>query len=452
LAREAKARNRKRQAAHFAVYMGVEGDGNITLAPGLEDVDVSFCRRRKANWRAPGRRNRKRKRRGKGEAGGRGRTERSDGGGWSSDDSEEADGRSGEGTDDSGSEDGFEEEDGDDGCGGEGSAVGVVVGDLLRIWWVEDKVWFRCRVVGMGRGGDVACVRYFVDERWGDYYHSLAEVTWETWSAGGEVDPEEARYELDTWVEPVDREAVAAAEASRGRRERGCRGDGLGDGSGEVRAGEETSGEGSGDGGGGAGSGQTTASGGGASTGETRARGDGQFEWVIRAAPKGSGLKKRKLLLRALAEAWGEAAQECGEARPAVGRMAVYRAMKGTMAAKQVAAELKTLAREGLVVADGDGLRCGVEREARNAATDDTAAVEPVTSVDGTGGARRGVKRARVRLEGRGTCETGEESGEAGEDSADVGRGRRARRRRRATASYAESEQESDSSGADNWT
>ena len=41
--------------------------------------------------------------------------------------------------------------------------------------------------------------------------------------------------------------------------------------------------------------------------------------------------------------------------------------MKGTMAAKQVAAELKTLAREGLVVADGDGLRCGVWKGRRAA-------------------------------------------------------------------------------------
>ena len=28
--------------------MGVEGDGRITLAPGLEDVDVTFRRRRRA--------------------------------------------------------------------------------------------------------------------------------------------------------------------------------------------------------------------------------------------------------------------------------------------------------------------------------------------------------------------------------------------------------------------
>ena len=31
LAREAKARDKRRQAAHFAMIMGIEGDGNITL-------------------------------------------------------------------------------------------------------------------------------------------------------------------------------------------------------------------------------------------------------------------------------------------------------------------------------------------------------------------------------------------------------------------------------------
>ena len=74
---------------------------------------------------------------------------------------------------------------------------------------------------------------------------------------------------------------------------------------------------------------ETRSSDGGTSTGETRVRADGQFEWVVRAAPKGRGLKKRKLLLRALAEAWTVAAQEDGEERPVVRRMAIYRAMKG---------------------------------------------------------------------------------------------------------------------------
>ena len=38
-AREAKERNNARQAEHFQVMMGVEGEGCITLAEGLEDVD-----------------------------------------------------------------------------------------------------------------------------------------------------------------------------------------------------------------------------------------------------------------------------------------------------------------------------------------------------------------------------------------------------------------------------
>ena len=170
LAREAKARGRKRQAAHFAVLMGIEGDGNITLASGLEDVDVEFRRRRKSGWRALGRRNRRRKRSrvegGRGRRRSRGSSEEgqdSDGSG-DSDSPSEGDSDGSEGDDD------FEVEEGDDGDGGAGGTTGVAVGDLLRIWWVEDKVWFRCRVVGMGRAGRVAQVRYLVDERWGDYY------------------------------------------------------------------------------------------------------------------------------------------------------------------------------------------------------------------------------------------------------------------------------------------
>lgn len=41
-----------------------------------------------------------------------------------------------------------------------------------------------------------------------------------------------------------------------------------------------------------------------------------RFEWVVNAAPRGSGWKKRKALLRALAEAWGAAAQEDAEEMP----------------------------------------------------------------------------------------------------------------------------------------
>ena len=203
---------------------------------------------------------------------------------------------------------------------------------------------------------------------------------------------------------------------------------------------------------GGDGSGLAAVGGGSTSTGETGACEAGQFDWVVRAAPKGPGLKKRKALLKVLAEAWTDAAREDGDERPAARRMAIYRAMKGTLAPKQVAVELKTLAREGLVVVDGDGLRCGMEKKTQAAATDDTAAVEPVANVDKAGGARRGAKRRREGAEGHDTGETGDETeGERG-GPASGGREPSGRRRRRATASYEESEQESDSSGAGDWT
>jgi hypothetical protein len=270
---------------------------------------------------------------------------------------------------------------------------------------------------------------------------------------GGEVDPEEARFDLDTWVEPIDHEAAAAAENSRGRRGRVNDEGGRGGGSGGLGVEGATSATLRDDDDDGDGSGRATTGGGGTSTGETGAGAADQFGWVVRAAPKGSGLKKRKaFMLKVLAEAWTAAAREDGDERPVVRRMVIYRAMKGTLAPKQVAVELKTLAREGLVVVDGDGLRCGAEKETQAAATDDTAAVEPVANVDKAGGARRGAKRGREGAEGHDTGETGDET-EGGHGGPASGvREPRGRRRRRATASYEESEQESDSSGADDWT
>ena len=452
LAREAKARDKKRQAAHFAMIMGIEGDGNITLASGLEDVVVDFSRRRRANWRAPGRRNRRRKRRKGDDGNGRRRASECSGEERSSDDSEDSDSRSDDGDDGSGSDAGFEVNEGDDGDGGEGGTEGVVVGDVIRIWWVDEGVWFRCRVVGMGRAGRVARVRYLVDDRWGDFYHDLSEVTWEAWSVGGEVDPKEAEYDLDTWVEPVDHEAAVAAEGGRVRRGRGGGGGEQGDGDGGAGPGSSASTAGRYEVGDGGGSGRTTTGSGDTSTGGTRSRAVDQFDWVVRAAPRGAGLKKRKALLKALAGAWTTAAQESGEDKPAAQRMAVYRVMKGTMTPKQVATELKTLARVGLVVVDGDGIRCGAERETHAAATDDTAAAESVASVDGAGGARRVVKRGREGAEGHDTSEMSDEIEEVHDGSTGGRRESRGRRRRRTTESYAESEQESDSSGADDWT
>jgi hypothetical protein len=136
--------------------------------------------------------------------------------------------------------------------------------------------------------------------------------------------------------------------------------------------------------------------------------------------------------LRALADAWTTAAREGGDERPAIRRMAIYRAMKGTLAPKQVAIELETLAREGLVVADGDELRCGTEKETQAAATDDTAAAEPVTNVDETRGARRGAKRGREGAEGHDSSEAGDETEDERGGPVSGGHEARGRRRRRA--------------------
>ena len=221
LAREAKARRAERDAAHFQMVMGVEGEGNITLAPGLEDVSVAFRRRRRVNWRPTGRRNRRVGRRTGANGGGNDVD-----GGSSGSDARESDsdlGSSGD-DEDGGAEDvdsDFEVEAGDDGNSGKGNEHGVVVGDTLRVWWVAEQVWFRCRVEAMGGEGHTVRVAYLVDDRWGTFVHALADVEWERWAPGGQIDPAEADYDMDVWVpeEEIDREAAAAA--AEGSRRRG---------------------------------------------------------------------------------------------------------------------------------------------------------------------------------------------------------------------------------------
>ena len=199
--------------------MGIEGDGIITLAPGLEDVDVNFSRRHRTNWKAAGRRRRRRRRAGAG--GGRGSRVVSDDEELCDDESDGSDIEAEGGSDESDGGLDFETEEGDDGDGGAGGAEGLVVGGLLRIWWEQEDVWFRCRIIGLGDGGRVVKVEYLVDDRWGYYVHALDDVAWEAWSEGGEIDEREAEYDLDDWIGPVDREAAAAAAASKGRRAAG---------------------------------------------------------------------------------------------------------------------------------------------------------------------------------------------------------------------------------------
>ena len=67
----------------------------------------------------------------------------------------------------------FEAEAGDNGNGGRGNEHDVVGGDMLRVWWVDEQVWLRCRVDGMGREGRVVRVIYLVDDRCGEHSCTL---------------------------------------------------------------------------------------------------------------------------------------------------------------------------------------------------------------------------------------------------------------------------------------
>ena len=219
-------------------------------------------------------------------------------------------------------------------------------------------MWFRCRVEAMGGEGRTVRVAYLVDDRWGTFVHALADVEWERWEPGGQIDPAEADYDMDVWVpeEEVDREAAAAA-AEGGRR----RGVGRG-------GGEETANRGR------AGSTPPRAGGGDESEAEedvegARAAGDGEasstmrapagrFGWVVKAAPKGKGLQKRKRLLAALVGLWDATPASDEGDLPVAMKRAVYKAMAGVMTPKQVVTELGVLAKAGLVTASGDEVRC----------------------------------------------------------------------------------------------
>ena len=90
------------------------------------------------------------------------------------------------------------------------------MGDLLRIFWTEEEVWFRCKVTGVRRGGRTARVEYLLPG-WQPFVHDLETVQWERWAEGDEIDAREAEYHPDVWMGPVDREAAAAAEGASQR-------------------------------------------------------------------------------------------------------------------------------------------------------------------------------------------------------------------------------------------
>ena len=196
--------------------------------------------------------------------------------------------------------------------------------------------------------------------------HALDDVEWERWEMGDAVDPREADYDMDVWVADEELDHEAATAASTGCRRRSGDDGSSGQGGSGSRSTDSTThvvgGEGSGEGeeGKGGGSGREERVGGGKGVGD----GTGGFDWVVSAAPKGAGLKKRKILLGVLIELWAAAAGEEGEELPAVQKRAIYKKMTKTLSVKQVGAELVLLEKAGIVVVEGDGVRCSEIRSA----------------------------------------------------------------------------------------
>ena len=446
LAKEKKERVRKMQAGLLQAMLGAEGEGNITLAEGLEDVDVQFSRKRRANWRRPGHNKRRRtdkarRSEGSGARKGSGRNGRG-GSGWQSD--SETDGQSeddAEGGEEWGFTDGGcssdDESDGDDGerCDGKRR---VRVGDLLRIYWTEDEVWFRCRVTGVRREDKTVRVEYLLPG-WEPFVHDLDTVQWERWATGDEVDAREAEYHPEVWMGPEDQEARAAAEAASQRtasqadREvrrsaaeaRKCTAGACNVGGTSTRQRSDDK--------------AVTAE------AETDGAADadmGRFDGLVAAVAKGKGAKKRKALAERLARAWHKAEREGRQ--PSVAVTTVYRLMSGVMAAKAIKAELKELCGAGLAVLRDDEVSCG-----RWEGLED----------DGDGGARRGARGAdggarRAAKRRRGRVAVIDSSDEEQGVSSEEEMGQRSTRKLRRTsvrcrrdggggATYAESDQES---------
>ena len=419
----------------------------------MEDVDVQFSRKRRANWRRPGHNRRRRAvkaRVGDGRSARRGSSRSGKDGseGQSGSETDEQSGDDAEDDDEWGFTDGCcssdDESDGDD-CDGCDSKRRVRVGDLLRIYGTEDEVWFRCKVTGVRREDKTVRVEYLLPG-WKPFVHDLDVVQWERWATGDEVDAREAEYHPEVWMGPEDQEARAAAEAASQRtasqadREARATAEARRDTAAAHNTGETSARRRS--------DGTTVAAGevaGGAADADM-----GRFEGLVAAVAKGKGAKKRKALAGRLASAWHKAERE-GQ-QPSVAVTAVYRLMSGVMAAKAVKAELKEFFGAGLVVLKDDEVSCG-QWEGLG---DDDGGGARCEARGADGGARRATKRRRKRTAI--IASSDEEQGESGGEGA---RQRPTRKLRRASgqrgrggggsSTYAESEQESEEGLEGEW-
>ena len=369
-----------RQVARFSVLMGLEGDGIITLADGLVDVDVNFKRVRRTQWRAKtdgGNRRKRSTQTGNNDnhsRGGGNHKRRAQGGAAPWYDSE--------------SDDSDDEVEGTDEVTVDGSERDrVTVGSALKIFWTEDKVWFRCDVTKLFDGGMEVEVEYRVPG-WPAFRHRLTDVKWEHLDESEAVDEAEIEYDHDDWMGPVDHEAVrAAAGANQRRTVEGRARLSVGGDAGQVhgqRDAEETGGpdetcdddeEWT----------ETKRS------GKSRATEGGgasfdSYGWILTRLARGVGAKKRKAIANCLIGAW----REC-KGGPDVARIDMKELYKRvgrsgtTVAVAKV--ELKAMARDGLVILKHDAVYCGVQKPTADggssattsfSGTPDTEAVAPI--------------------------------------------------------------------------
>ena len=344
-----------RQVARFSVLMGLEGDGIITLAEGLVDVDVNFKRARRAQWRAriDGGNRRKRSTRAgnndnhSGSGGSHKRRTQCGAAPWYDSDSDDSDDEA-EGTDEATVDAGERDQ--------------VTVGEALKIFWTEDKVWFRCDVTKLFDGGREVEVEYRVPG-WPAFRHRLADVKWEHLDESEDVDEAEIEYDHDDWMGPVDHEAVRAAAGANqrgtveGRPRRSIGGD-SGHGH-EQRDAEEP--EGLDETGDDDEEWTETRRGGKSRATEGGESSTDSYSWILTRLARGVGAKKRKALANCLIGAW----RECKEG-PDVARIdmkELYRRVSrlGTTVAV-VRGELKAMARDGLVILRHDAVYCGAQK------------------------------------------------------------------------------------------
>ena len=370
--KKAKAAAIAKQAVWLELWRGHDDEaGEVTLADGLEDVEVTFNKRRRCRW--SGTKLRRRKRSSTDEVSAKRRKAKRRPGATSiNDESSDSD---------SGSESSSSEEVSED-------IELFELGEMLRIYWTEEKVWFRCAIKGLLEGGRLIQVEYMV-KGWGLFIHRVADIQWKRMRLGDAEDSDEDEYEMDRWAGDEDHEAVAAAEDARNRKPRDERERAIGDK--ETESGESES------------EGVCELEGtpqrvarikrtGHAKAGCTdrqasRRELPDKYKWLQGAMGQVKGRRKRCELVWSLIAEWDtDSSVELHELR--ANRKSIYRRMGGIMKPALINTELIALEKVGWVVIHEDAVwvgRRGAARATEELSEDDDPDNEAAKVVENTG-------------------------------------------------------------------